>query len=237
MIHNFFTLVVALLFAAPIQLHKLKPQHKCKTNVPEPSDITKYGNGFLAVSDNGLLFEIDKNGRITRKAEFKGVDFEAICIKDEFIYVSDETPRRVYQFKISDFSLINTFYVPFHGGNNSGFESLTFNEDKNKFILISEKPTIIHEYDATFQKTGEIDIKGYSDISSVVFYKHKIWVLSDEDMTVSRLNATDYKLEKRFKIPVLNPEGITFDGLNQMIICSDDLQTIYTFNDPQLFSE
>lgn len=237
MFYNFFTLLIALYFITPLQVHKIKPQSKFKTNVPEPSDIARHDNGYYAVSDNGYLFEINNQGKITRKAQFKGVDFEAICIKDDYIYVSDETPRRIYQFRIADFSLVNTFHVPYHGGNNSGFESLTFNEDRKKFILISERPTIIYELDLSFQKINEIDLKGYSDISSVVYHNHKIWILSDEDMTVSRLNASDYKVEKRFKIPVHNPEGISFDASMNMIICSDDLRTIYTFNDPQLFSE
>lgn len=228
---------IAFVTIAPVQVLKIKPVNKFKTNVPEPSDIVIYENGFLAVSDNGLLFQIDNHGKITRQAQFKGVDFEALCIKEGFLFVSDESPRRIYQFKISDFSLVNTFHVPYHGGNNSGFESLTFNEAKNKFILISERPTILYELDENFHKITETDLKGFSDISSVTFYQNKLWILSDEDMTVSRLNSTDYQLEKRFKIPVHNPEGITFDKNKNMIICSDDLRTIYTFNDPQLFAE
>ena len=50
---------------------KLKPTHWISTKVPEPSDLcfdSKSGN-FFVVSDDGILFETDREGKIIRKVK------------------------------------------------------------------------------------------------------------------------------------------------------------------------
>jgi hypothetical protein len=49
-------------------------------------------------------------------------------------------------------------------------------------------------------------------------------------MMVYQLNADDYSIINQWKIPVINPEGICFDAKENLIIQSDDRQTIYTFS-------
>jgi hypothetical protein len=49
-------------------------------------------------------------------------------------------------------------------------------------------------------------------------------------MMVYQLNVDDYSIIQQWKIPVLNPEGICFDAKENLIILSDDRQSIYTFS-------
>ena len=74
---------------------------KSLNGIPEPSDIVydSASNHYYIVSDHGMLFECDLQGNIIRKANEEGQDFEGVEIKDSFVYVSDETPRKVYKYR------------------------------------------------------------------------------------------------------------------------------------------
>src|ERR1700744_3557472 len=84
---------------------------KSLKNIPEPSDIVydKETNHFFIVSDHGMLFECDLTGKIIRKAKEEGMDFEGVEIKDGFVYVSDERPRKVYKYRKSDLSFVKMY--------------------------------------------------------------------------------------------------------------------------------
>src|ERR1700744_4752759 len=84
---------------------------KSLNKIPEPSDIAydKETGHFYIVSDHGMLFECDPAGKVIRKAREEGMDFEGVEIKDGFVYVSDEKPRKVYKYRKSDLSLVKIY--------------------------------------------------------------------------------------------------------------------------------
>ena len=61
---------------------KIKYSKSFTTAVPEPSDACLSANeqSLFMVSDDGFLFETDLEGKILRKSNLKGIDFEAICL-------------------------------------------------------------------------------------------------------------------------------------------------------------
>src|SRR5580698_8702750 len=71
---------------------KFKFDHfKSLNGIPEPSDVVydKDTKHLFIVSDHGKLFECELDGKIIRKADKEGMDFEGVEVKDSFVYVSD----------------------------------------------------------------------------------------------------------------------------------------------------
>src|SRR6202012_453022 len=107
---------------------------------------------FFIVSDHGMLFECDLEGNILRKAPEEGLDFEGVEVTDSFVYVSDETSRKIYKYRKSDLTLVKTYMVTWSGAANKAFESITYNETKKCWVLVSEAPVVIIEYDDKFKE-------------------------------------------------------------------------------------
>lgn len=47
------------------------------------------------------------------------------------------------------------------------------------------------------------------------------------------MNAADFSVEKKWSVPVYNPEGVCFDNDGTMRIVSDDTQRLYVFPNPE----
>jgi uncharacterized protein YjiK len=229
-----FLLAVLLAFVSP---PKLKPISYVHVDVPEPSDIAVNPlkpNSYFVVSDDGFLFEIDGNGKIIRKADFTGIDCEGVHADSNFVYVVEEFTRKIRVFDIHTFELKQTRVFPYGGGRNKAYESITYNPVRSSFVMLTEKdPIYLLELDDDLRLVNEHYLEGIArDISAATFYDDHLWLLSDEDMHVIKLNPQTYKEVARWYIPVINPEGICFDN-GQMLIVSDDMERLYRFPIPQ----
>ena len=219
------------------KIKKLKPERFVTLAIPEPSDLcfSFDKKSIFMVSDEGLLFETDKNGTIIRKANFEGVDCEAVFADEKFVYVVEETTREIKVFDLKDLTLEKTISLPYSGGRNKGYEAFTFNKSKNKYIVLTEKdPVYLFELDLEFKVINKIKLEKIArDISAATYHNNFLWLLSDEDNTVFKLNPNNYEVLKKWKIKVLNPEGISFDENGNMLILSDDLKRLYFFKTPE----
>ncbi len=228
---------VVLVFSAfkKDQTPKIYFESWISLKIAEPSDIALAPNGgsfFVVSDDDAAVHEIDLDGKVIRKSKTLGIDLEAVCARPDFLYAVDETPRKIYQLDYETLQVQRTFHVPYSGGRNKGFESITYNERKNCFVLITEKdPIIIFELDHDFRPINEIRWKNARDISSATFHNGSIWFLSDEDMTVFQCDPQNYEILAQWKINVHNPEGIVFHR-GKMLIAADDLERLYYFNQP-----
>ncbi|NCX96594.1 MAG: hypothetical protein EBX41_09365 [Chitinophagia bacterium] len=205
-------------------------RHYFLYKVPESSDVIydSTDNSLYIVSDQGGLYQCDTAGKVLRKAPQGGLDYEGIEIKDSFIYVSDETARRVMKYNKSDLALIRSYNVAWGGGINKAYESIVFNPAKNCFILISEQPADIVECDTNFNQIAKYSFKA-KDISGARFYKDKLYLLSDLEATVFICNPRTYQKLESYKVKVNNPEGIAFNNHNETLIVSDNMQTLFYF--------
>jgi uncharacterized protein YjiK len=236
---NLKYILLLIFFTNAVQCQKakkIKADKFISLKIPEPSDLCFSQNqkSIFIVSDQGFLFETDTEGKIIRKANFDGIDCEAVFADDINVYVVEETTRKIKIFDTKDLKLKRTIYLPYTGGRNKGYEAFTFNKFKNKFIIITEKdPIYLFELDTDFKIVNEINLgKMARDISSATYYNGFLWLLSDEDRTVFKLKPDNYEVLEKWKIKVLNPEGIAFDSFGKMLIQSDDLQRIYFFKAP-----
>ncbi len=211
----------------------LKPIARYVTNVPEPSDIavdSASGNIFL-VSDNGYLFKCDAHGKILQKASFTGMDFEGVAVKDDYVYVADESLRKIHRFSKTSLVQDKTWSVPYFGARNKGYESLSWNPSKKCFIVITEKsPILIKELNGQFIPKDEYTFSQASDISGARWHNGYLYLLSDEQSTVFRCDPKTYQVLESWKLNVLNPEGIDFSPNGNLIIVSDDMHTLYYYN-------
>ena len=240
---RFSMTIVALglcLFASTAKAQKATKirANKCiSTAIPEPSDICYNANSgtFFLVSDDGILFETDQDGKIISSVTENDADFEAVYSDETNVYAVNERHRKVEVFNRISLQKIKTITVPFGGGRNQGYEALTFNKSKNSFILIVEKdPVTLFELDANFIITNQIDLSKIArDIAAATYYDNFLWLLSDEDRTVFKLNPNTYEVLVKWELPVINPEGLAFDKNGTLLITCDDMQRIYYFNNPE----
>jgi uncharacterized protein YjiK len=205
--------------------------------IPEPSDIVydKDSKHFFIVSDHGILFECDTLGNVIRKAAEEGIDFEGVEVTDSFVYVSDETPRLIYKYLKSDLSLLKTYQVSWSGAINKAFESITYNQTKKCFVLVSEAPVTIIEYDTNFKETERHKFHATRDVSGARWHNGFMYLVGNKDRTIFKCDPTTYQVLGYYNIDVLDPEGLTFDEHENVTIPSDDLQRLYFFNNlPQI---
>lgn len=233
---NIMAVAIALLTLSCLgqKSTKVKPNKWINTKIPEPSDIcgdSKTEN-FFVVSDDGILYEIDQNGKMIKKIVESDADFEAVYVDDNKVYAVNERHRKVCIYDRSSLKKVRTLTVPYGGGRNRGFEALTFNSSKNNFILVTEKdPITLFELDSNFQITNQFDLSKIArDISAASFHNNAVWLLSDEDRTIYKLDPFSYEILSKWLLPVINPEGLAFDQAGNLLITCDDMQRIYYFN-------
>ncbi len=199
--------------------------------IPEPSDIVYDASSahFFIVSDHGKLFECDTTGKILRKADFEGMDFEGVEVKDSFVYVSDETPRRVYKYRKSDLSLVDKYNVVWGGAMNRAYESIAYNYARSCFVMVGQQPPVIVEYDEHFKELRRQRFSTARDISGARWHNGQIYLLSNLDAGIYTCDPIDYSIRAFNKINVPNPEGVELvDG--SLFIVSDNAQKMYVFN-------
>lgn len=232
-----FGLGVMAMSASAQKVSVLKPVRFTALAIPEPSDIAFHAasDSFYIVSDNGILFETDPTGKILRQAKEKNCDYEAVYADDSFIYAVDETHRNIHLYDPVSFKCTKIVNIPYSGARNKGYEALTFNTTRNRFVLITERdPVTLFELDTDFKITNQIDISAIArDISSACFYNNSLWLLSDEDMKLMQLNPNTYEVLHQWTLPVINPEGFAFDKDGNLFVTCDDMQRLYYFNNPE----
>ena len=187
---------------------------------------------FYIASDDGNFFSIDGNGRVIKSIPL-GMDIEDVCMVGDDIAVMDESLRLIYILDKETFKVKETHSITYSGARNFSFESLTFLPTNNEYIIITEKmPSILFVLNNQFQVINQVTLKISNDISSATFYNGALWILSDEDHTLFKMNPDDFSVEKKWNIPVYNPEGICFDNDGSMRIVSDDMRSMYIFPNP-----
>lgn len=233
----FLTIVVLIMVQCKnADAQKLKHSNVIHLKVKEPSDIAlSFDKKHLyIVSDDGILAEADLQGNVLRKTTKELTDAEGVYANETYIYVADESARLVSLFDVKSFEYVKSVSVPYTGGRNKGFESITFDNERKVFYLITEKdPKWIITLDEHLNVTSQFEFHGKGDISAATIQNGKLWLLNDEYREIMVMNIDTKQIEKRYSIDVMNPEGIAFLPDGQMIIVSDDRQLMYFFPNPE----
>jgi uncharacterized protein YjiK len=237
----FLTIVVLIMVQCKhADAQKLKHTNVIHLKIKEPSDVAlSFDKKHLyIVSDDGILVETDLQGNVLRKTTNELTDAEGVYADETYIYVADESPRLISLFDVKSFEYVKSVNVPYSGGRNKGFESITFDKVRNVFYLIVEKdPKWLITLDEQLRVISQFEIHGKGDISSATIQNGKLWLLNDEYREIMVMNIDTKQMEKRYSIDVTNPEGIAFLPDGKMIVVSDDRQLMYFFNNPENLSD
>lgn len=215
------------------KIKRLKPVKKINLRFNEPSEIiaSATGTSFFILADKAFLYEIDSAGKQIRKAPVKAFDLEGGCRANGKLYLSDESMRQVLILDEQTLQLEKTVQLHYQGPRNLAFESIAYLPFFQSFLMATEKaPCIFYLYNEQFQLQNQFPIEEISEVSAITYYKDYIYVLSDEQETVFKINPGDFSVLNRWKIPVINPEGICFDAEGKMLIVSDDMGKMFVFN-------
>jgi len=193
----------------------LKIKNKHYINIPEPSDVCLSANKVFLyiVSDQGYLYETDLQGKVARKSNLEGDDFEAVYANEKFIYVVDESDRKIYLVNANTLMLSKTIEMPYKAEINEGVEGITYIPQTKHFLCVTEKnPVLLKEYDENFSLISETKLNIASDVSALQYFNHELYALSDEDHCIIKLD-NNYKALKKWSIKIPNPEGFCFDKM------------------------
>jgi len=223
-------MVKVSLFTLLFGLVALRADRTIKLNIAEPSDLCERidGQGFVIVSDQGKIFETDTEGKVTRISPFTGVDFEACCTFNGGYLVVQERLRKV-SFLNTNLEEQYSKVIPYFGGKNKGYESIIYNDEENKIILITEKePIHVMELNTDLEVVNDRIFDYEGDISSGVYHDGFYHLLSDENYEVLKVRTSDLSILTKQKVKVLNPEGICIKGKSTLIL-SDNMATLNWF--------
>ncbi len=224
------SLIGLMIAISSFKSDKIKPTKTINVLVKEPSGIAydEIENVFYIVSDNGKLYKLNRSFEIIKKAPHNGIDFEDVCLANNYVIVTDETARKILFFD-KELNLVSIKNISYSGGRNKGVESITFNEKANQLVLVTEKEPIyifICDEELIEENTLEVNLAG--DISSLTYHKGSYYFLSDDDRKLIKTDLTFNKIDE-WSLPIVNPEGLTFNK-DQLIVVSDDLQKAYFFD-------
>jgi uncharacterized protein YjiK len=202
-------------------------------DVVEPSDICLATDRkhFYIVNDNGQLVKTNLLFEPVQVAEKELYDPEAVYCDSNYIYVVEERTRTLTLFDHNGLKAYRSINYPYGGGRNKGYEAFTFNQITQRYILVTERdPIWIFELDKDLRVFNQFEFKYKGDISSAAWYANKLWLLSDENRELLRLNPRSFEIEHIYQIPVINPEGFVFMPDGKLIVISDDMQRAWTFD-------
>ena len=223
-----------LTYLLPIALLGLTPQKatvvkQINIAVTEPSDVcvSSDGSGLWIAGNTGELVKTDLLGRILRKLPANGSDYEAITAVGKYLYVIDETFRRLDVIDTTDMSLANGLVVQDFGARNASFEGLAYNPVSKHLLAFTEKPVRLTEFDLALQKVREIALPQFKELSAATYHNGNLWLLSDEQRLIYQVNADNFSILNTWRVNILNPEGLCFDTNGQLYIVSDDRRQLY----------
>ena len=210
----------------------LKPLQKFNLAIPEPSDISISPDQktVYIVSDDGGLFECNAEGKVLRKYTKDLIDAEGVYCDNQFVWVVEERTRLIKKFDRDNLKLISSVYVPYEGGRNKCFESITKDKNGNWLMITERDPVWMIRFNEEFKEISRIKIPTNSDVSAATRFQNKLYVLSDESAEIWEIDEINGSILSKFKIPVLNPEGLAFAENGNIYVLSDDGHQLFVFN-------
>jgi uncharacterized protein YjiK len=225
----FLFLPLGLLAQETVQLKALQ---KFNLVIPEPSDIciSPDQKTIYIVSDDGGLFECNTEGKVLRKYTKDLIDVEGAYCDDQFVWIVEERTRLIKKFDRLNLQLVSSVYVPYEGGRNKCFESITKDKNGNWLMITERDPVWMIRFNQDFKEISRIKIPTNSDVSAATRYQNKLYLLSDESAEIWEIEEASGAIITKYKIPVLNPEGLAIADNGNIYVLSDDGHQLIVFN-------
>jgi len=200
-----------------------------KLDIDEPSDLAIFGGRLFTVSDrHSNVYEIDRDGDRLDKIGIKGDDVEAVAFDPEgHLFIADESTAKIWQIDPGGARVGDPIELDDAEDGNSGLEGLAFDDRGHMFAAKEKNPARLYELDADYGLLDDHKVKFADDLSALAFdpIDGHLYALSDQDRTLFRLQH-DLDVDKAWKLPIENPEGIAFDG-DTLYVVSDSEGKLY----------
>ncbi len=214
----------------------LKAYKKVELDIKEPSDlcITPDGKTIYAVTDRGKLYSMDTEGQnVTLLAKSKH-DLESLTIKNGTLYMVDEGSGNIFIYNALKGELDEVADIKARGEENEGFEGMVYIPERDVYVLVKERnPAVLYVYDADFDQMEATQIKSLDDVSGVTWHDDHLWLLSDENAEVIKVDPDSKEVVARYTIRATNAEGLCFLPNGDLVVASDENATLYYFKLPQ----
>jgi len=209
---------------------------KVIATIPEASGIcfSKNTNTLFVANDEGIVYEISKEGNIIRKKIFSNYDLEGVACTKNKLYLAVEGNDNILVLKKDTLEIIKEIDISrTHGGINilkkdkshglegiAIFNSKIYLSNQSYDMYPTEDSSVILTVDLySNKKRNIIDILNhtYTDIAGLTFRNNELYMLSDsEDLLINLYTLKEYKL------PNFAQEGIAFDNQNNIYFADDD---------------
>ncbi|MEX1189838.1 MAG: SdiA-regulated domain-containing protein [Bacteroidia bacterium] len=212
---------------------RLNPTKYFKLQIPEPSDIClhKSGKSLFIVSDRGIVYETDFEGKILRKSEQKPYDFEAITFTEgNELVVADESKNVICMYDVNVLKIKEIFRTEIKTSPKNGIEAICEIADGKIVIVTEKKPVDMFIYSYDFDLLEKKKPLVPKDISAACYYNNRLWLLSDEDASLYLMKDDFVTIAKSWKLPFSSLEGLAFDTDGNLYVVSDHSSILYVFD-------
>lgn len=194
--------------------------------VPEPSGLTFFGSDsyLWTVSDQtGILYKIDRSGRILKTLDINGSDLEGVCYNDvtnELLVVEENLAEVV---RLDTLGNIKGRSRILDTHDNSGLEGVCVDKIGTIFVLKEKDPGLFIELNTNLSVRESVTLTFASDYSDITcdITANRFWIASDQDQKIFLWDKAEGVLEE-YSIPVENPEGIAVDFQNERFYLTSD---------------
>jgi len=202
--------------------------------IPEASGISYCANSdtLIVANDEGRYYEIDRSGKILRKARVKKYDLEGVyCEDDRFVFAVEDRGILLVNRKSGKSKLveIGTTYRNKQlkiFDKKRGVEGITKIGDiyylakqakkRKDSILIALKLGRFNSKIVDVIKTKIVDMSG------LTYYKDNLYIVSDKRDLLIQYDLKKKSIMKKIKLPKIAQEGVAFDGKGFVYITDDD---------------
>lgn len=230
MIDKYIFIVTLLLSSIQVFSQEVVVISKRTLNISEPSDICRAPDGqtFLVLGGKGYLYRYSAKAEIIETSEPIGYDLEAVCTDGKHVFVSEENFQRVIVLEPTHFNHEFSFMLPHGGGRNQGREACCYLPLSGDFLFSTEKhPQYFSRLNESHTVTEEFVIPGIAEVSALTEWKGKVYALSDEDATIYQIDLEKKSILRKWRLNIINPEGLVFVDEGRCIVVSDDEASWY----------
>lgn len=217
--------ILALVLLVQQAIAQIEVIRKSAISVAEPSDISRWPGkeNYLVLADKAFLYEYASDGTQIKRHSFESLDLEAITCSDKFCYVSEETLQRIHVLDAANLDEVHAIQWHHGGGRNEGVEALVWLNESRRLLAATEKdPQFFTMFSESLEPLYSYRISGIDEVSALTYHGGSVYVLSDEQSTIYKLDNDFKTVLARWAVPIINPEGLVFIDDNRVIVLSDD---------------
>lgn len=209
----------------------LEPLQEWRVPIPEPSGVcvAEDGRSVWIAGDEGHLLHMDLKGRTLQKERFKGRDWEDIAWYKDRLLLLDEKKCEWWEVSPQKLKKEGERELPCPGSSRNGLEAITPGPEGEIWVANEKNPRRLYRLTPKGKELGRQELRGLPDISAIAWREGRLWLLSDEAASLALWDTENEKVERYWRLPVYNPEGLAFLPDGRLLVLSDAEGKMYLF--------